>query len=256
MAEPQPNQTVKSFAVYSDTMADDSQSGYSEAEEELIEDFVRKHAERSRYLEGPPLIPSDPEDQLAAREALNKVAAISAGRINDLDIQIHTLKRLEMDIKRNSNAIINPGEKLPDGAKITADDLNKMLVAEDVVTFFALSGGVMERASIDLITEEVVDENRMSNRVREDIEDMTQYRREWLLYTTGVISSGEKGRIREAYQMRNDIVHNPEEITFLEVIDNIEEDVDFALDAIDILVKQLYGHGIEEGIHYFPDVEG
>jgi len=32
---------------------------------------------------------------------------------------------------------------------------------------------------------------------------MSQYEREWLLYVTGVITDGEKGKIRRVYDMRS-----------------------------------------------------
>lgn len=69
---------------------------------------------------------------------------------------------------------------------------------------------------------------------------MSQYEREWLLHVTGVITDGEKGKVRRIYDMRSSIVHpSDDKNDFLNEIE-MQSDVDRAFDAVNILHKKLY----------------
>jgi len=81
----------------------------------------------------------------------------------------------------------------------------------------------------------VIDENRVSNSVEERVERLPQTEREWWLFSTGVIDAGEKGKIREAYRLRNNIAHMKDSSGNLYSKSDVMTAVEDAEEAINIL---------------------
>jgi hypothetical protein len=102
-------------------------------------------------------------------------------------------------------------DELPENPKVTPEELNHFVRKDELEEFFTLAGQMVETLTIDLFLEDVVEPSRGSNSVRQGVEQMSQYEREWLLYVTGVITDGEKGKIRRVYDMRSSIVHHSDE---------------------------------------------
>lgn len=215
----------------------------TEQEQDLVFDYIRKAAERGRMLEGEPVSFSHPGDQVAIREAVGRIDAIATEDVDELTLKAYMLERLKRNIETNLGGIIYPGDEFPEDATVTRDDLNKLLVADDVVNFFTLAGSIIEQLSIHLIMERIV--ANPSNSIRDDVQNLRQTRREWLLFITGTLDGGEKDQVRQAYRLRNTLAHNPEGTSLLNEIDTVEEDIAKTMTALNTLHEKLHGDSFE-----------
>ncbi|SMP11981.1 hypothetical protein SAMN06265347_10415 [Halobellus salinus] len=130
---------------------------------------------------------------------------------------------------------------MPADPKITREDLKRLLIKDEATNYFLLVGGMIEQLSIDLIFEKVIREDRQSDSQRKQVKRMPQTEREEILYMTGIIDSGEKGKIGRAYGTRNDLAHNADDTAVTDVLNNVDSDIERAYDAVELLHKKLYG---------------
>lgn len=218
----------------------------SEQEIELLVDYIRKSAEGVGYIEGLSVMLSDRYDRMVVKEAIGEIEAISTENAENLTLQAYMFERLKENIVANLDGIAHPASEPSDEVIITREKLNKLLVADDVVQLFALTGSIIEQLSIELLLAEVVDPDRRSNTVREKVEqNMTQKHREWWLHKTGVLDDGEKGEVRRAYKLRSSLVHNPEGASLIDEIENVERDIERSTEAINLLHEKLFEDDFE-----------
>ena len=212
----------------------------SDAEQALVDDFVRKSAGKGDHLPEGPVKDNSDLDEKSVEEAFVQIQSV----ISDTDphaLRVLTLKRLKREIESKYGSIISPPKEMPADPKITREDLNRLLIKDEVTNYLLLVGGMIEELSIDLVHKEVIIEDRQSSSQRKRIEHMTQSEREELLYITGIIDSGEKSEIGRAYGMRNNLAHNANNTTVTNVLDDVNGDMTRAYNAVEILHKKLYG---------------
>lgn len=219
-------------------------------ESELIIDFVEWAGEFDRQILDRQTIDGD-EDTIGLAEAFEYLTPLISEEADEFDAQVFRLFRLRGEIQSGPVFDYKKEDELPENPKVTPEELNRFVKKDELEEFFTLAGQMIEKLTIDLVLEDVVEPSRRSNSVRKKVEQMSQYDREWLLYVTGVITDGDKGEIRRAYGMRSSIVHSSNgENDFLNEIE-IPSDVSRALDAVDILHEKL--HTISLG-HRFGDL--
>jgi hypothetical protein len=137
---------------------------------------------------------------------------------------------------------------LPDEATITPDQLHWLASRFELTAFYSHVGVLIEKLTVELMIEEIVDQERRSKRVRKRIEERSwQAERLWWLFVTGVLSSGEKGTIQETYARRNDLVHGSLSVDDMKDI-NFEKEINDAWEAVNLLHEKLYGIRMEHRI--------
>jgi len=128
-----------------------------------------------------------------------------------------------------------------DNTEITVEKLHWLSIRSKLISFYSQAGILLETFSSELILESVVDNDRRSNRVERDIKNKSQWEREWLLFVTGVIDSGEKDNIRTVYRKRNNLVHESTNYDGFSGDSGLESDLSHAWETVDILHEKLYG---------------
>ena len=222
----------------------------SQEETELIIDFIEWVGEFDRQVLDRQTIDGDSEE-IGLQQAFEFLVPLISEDASDFDAQMFRLFRLEREIRNGPAFKYEKEAELPEDAKITPDELNLFLKKDELKEIFTLTGQMIETLSIDLIMKEVIAESRRSNSVRQRVERMSQGDREWLLHATGVISDGDKGKIRRAYDLRNSIVHSSENTGELLRSLNIPSDIDRAKDAVNSLHEARYGMKLK---HRFSDL--
>lgn len=222
----------------------------SPEELELITDFVEWAGELDRQILDRQTIDGD-EDAIGVLQAFEYLAPLVSEEADEFDAQVFRLFRLRNEIPVGPVFEYEKADELPENPIVTPEELNRFIKKDELEEFVTLAGQMLETLTIELVIEEVVDPSRKSKSVKEKVERMSQYEREWLLYVTGVITDGEKGKIRRVYDMRNSIVHpSDDENDFLNEIE-IPSDLSRALDAINILHEELHGIALK---HRFGDL--
>lgn len=83
---------------------------------------------------------------------------------------------------------------------------------QDVLSLYALSVGVIEAFSADLLLQEIVDtKHRDSNEAKKFFENLPASKSAKMLMYTGIIDEGVHGEIQRVIDKRNDFVHQHEE---------------------------------------------
>jgi len=211
----------------------------SDAEQALVDDFVRKSVNQGERLPEGSVTFDDDLDRKTVQAAFEQIESLISNT-NPLTLRVLTLERLKREIESKYDSVIHPPEEMPADPKITREDLNRLLIKDEVTNYFLLVGGMIEQLSIDLICEKVISEDRQSENQRTRVEQMSQAEREQLLYMTSVIGDGERSEIRRAYNTRNDLAHNVTDRSVTDVLDNVESDIERAYDAVEILHMKLY----------------
>lgn len=222
----------------------------SQEESELIVDFVEWAGEFDRQILDRQTIDGD-KDTIGLAVAFEYLAPLVSEEADEFDAQVFRLFRLRTEIQSGPVFEYEKEDELPENPKVTPGELNRFVRKDELEEFFTLTGQMVENLTIDLFLEDVVESSRRSNSVRQRVERMSQHEREWLLYVTGVITDGEMGQIRRAYDMRSSIVHHSDdENDFLDEVE-IPSDVSRALDAVDTLHERLHGIAMK---HRFGDL--
>lgn len=222
----------------------------SSEESELIIDFVEWAGGFDRQILNRQTIDGD-EDAVGPAEAFEYLAPLISEEADEFDAQVFRLFRLRNEIQSGPSFEYEQEDELPENPKVTPEELRLFTKKDELEEFFTLAGQMVETLTIDLLLEEVVEQSRRSNSVKQRVERMSQHEREWLLYVTGVITDGEKGKIRRVYDMRSSIVHHSDDGSdFLDEVE-IPSDVNRALDAVDTLHERLHGIALK---HRFGDL--
>lgn len=160
--------------------------------------------------------------------------------------QVFRLNEMRNSLQQMAKAS-PPDVELPEEAEITPEKLHWLTIRSELTTYYSHAGVLMEDISTELIIDSIVDDERKSNRVRDDIENKSQWEREWLLFISGAIDSGEWDNIRETYKKRNNLVHDSvsaEQITD----EDIKPEIDQAWDSVNLLHQKQFGVGMEQRI--------
>jgi hypothetical protein len=136
---------------------------------------------------------------------------------------------------------------LPDGADVTPEKLHWIAIRSELTTYYSHAGVLIEDLSAELLFDSVVDEDRQSNRVKNDIENKSQWERGWLLFITGVIDSGEWDAVRDTYKRRSNFVHDSVDEEELANRD-VESEIIEAWESVNLLHEKLYGLEMEHRI--------
>lgn len=163
--------------------------------------------------------------------------------ISTIDRQIFRFNDMRKTLQRMATESPK-GVDLPEGAKITPEKLHWFTIRSELTTYYSQAGVLIENLTSDLILEEVVADERISNRVKDDVENKSQWEREWLLFVTGVLDSGEKETIRAAYRRRNSLVHDSIAQDEIEDID-VESEINQAWEAVNLPHEKLFGLEME-----------
>ena len=220
----------------------------SPEESEMIVDFVEWAGEFDRQVLERKTVEGD-QDKIGIEEAFEFLMPYISEEATEFDAQMIKLFRLQNEIKSGPAFEYEFEDELPSDSVVTPEELNAFLKREELREFFSITGQMIESLSVELVIEKVVDQSRESNSVRRRIERQSQEERDWLLHITGNISDGEKGEIRQTYNMRSSLVHDSENV-FVGDID-IPNDIDKGLKSVNILHEKL--HGIELK-HRFGDL--
>jgi hypothetical protein len=155
--------------------------------------------------------------------------------------EILRLRNMKQDLISNSESLQKKSERSI-SSELTHDDLYLMSLRSDLISYHTQVGTLIEDLTVQLVFEDVVDDDRQSKRIRNDIENKPQSEREWLLFATGIVDSGEKDMIRTAYRQRNRIVHDSDKNDIFENYD-LQSQISESWEAVNLLHKKL--HGIE-----------
>lgn len=166
--------------------------------------------------------------------------------ISTTDRQVFRLDEMRENLQQMVKSS-PPNVDLPKEAEITPKKLHRLAIRSELTTYYSHAGVLIEELSTELILDSIVDEDRRSNRVKNDVENESQYERGWLLFISGVINSGEWDNIRETYKKRNDLVHNS--VSGDQIIEeDIESEIHQAWDSVNLLHKKLFGIGMNQRI--------
>ncbi|CQH65310.1 uncharacterized protein HHUB_6097 (plasmid) [Halobacterium hubeiense] len=186
------------------------------------------------------------EDDESKSYTLNKMqqARIGMSELNDdgspsIRYQTKRFYSLKKEIENGPQTL---REKVPDGFSDEEifERMEAVLLRRPVNDLFLLVGSLIETLSIKAVLDNVIDENRVSNNVEEHVERLPQTEREWWLFSTGVIDAGEKGKIREAYRLRNNIAHMKDSSGNLYSKSDVMTAVEDAEEAINILHTSVW----------------
>jgi len=220
----------------------------SPEESAMIVDFVEWVGDFDRQILERQTVEGD-QDAIGIEEAFEFLMPHVSEDASEFDAKILKLLRLQKEIKSGPVFEYEYEDELPSNSTVTTEGLNALLKREELIEFFSIAGQMIESLSIELVMKEVVDSSKRSKSVRRRVERKSQKEREWLLHITGNISDGEKGEIRQTYDMRSSLVHDSENV-FVNNID-IPNDVNRGVKAVNILHESL--HGIELK-HRFGDL--
>lgn len=97
---------------------------------------------------------------------------------------------------------------------------------QDILSLYALSVGIIEAYSADLLLQEIVDiEHQDSNQAEEFfVEDLSASKSVKMLMYTGIINDGLHGELQRVISKRNDYVHQHKESLSIENYDNFLAD--------------------------------
>lgn len=220
----------------------------SSEESEMIVDFVEWAGKFDRQVLERKTVDGN-QDEIGIEKAFEFLMPHISEDADEFDAQMLKLFRLQNEIKSGPVFEYEHEDELPSDSVVTTDELNAFLKREELREFFSITGQMIESLSVELVIKKVVDQSRESNSVRRRVERQSQEEREWLLHITGNISDGEKGEIRQTYNLRSSLVHDSENV-FVGDID-IPDDIDKGLKSVNILHKKL--HGVELK-HRFGDL--
>ena len=116
----------------------------------------------------------------------------------------------------------------------------KLNLRQEMIVFYTLSSAVIEDLCIQLIIDELVPQERVSNSIQTHIEHKRQSEREQILYNFGVIGEGIKGEIRGVMKLRNNLLHNPGRRVYLETVEDIRTEISRSIRVLDRLHSMLY----------------
>lgn len=167
--------------------------------------------------------------------------------VSEIDRQVFRLDSMRRSLDRSANA--SPPERdMPENAIVTPEKLHQLSIRSELTSYYSQVGVLLEEFSTELILEEVVDDSRQSKRVRRDIENKSQWEREWLLFITGIIDSGQKDNLRSVYKKRNNLVHNSKNLETSKNSNELLGEVKQAWDTVDALHDILFGLKLEHRI--------
>jgi len=111
----------------------------------------------------------------------------------------------------------------------------------ELLEFYAVVHAHIERVSACMLYEDIADkENREAEPTLKFFqEDLTQAKREELLFRAGLIDSGLKGEISKVKSVRNKLVHEQQKRMFVNLDNKTKSDIDRAYDAVTKLNEGL-----------------
>ena len=225
-------------------MTDDSSTtDLTEKERELVSDYFSQTADNFR--------PSVTEVLTSGEVIKSKtgnfedVLQYISDSVSATEVQLFTLNRMKTEVLQKYDEFTPAVQDVPTDAQITPDEINRLIVRKDVTSYFQLIGSLIEKFSIELIMKEVIEENRQSESVRSEVENMSQSERMWWLYVTGTIDNGSKSELGRAYSKRNSLAHDLQTDNLLKEFQNIESDVKRAYNAVNDIYEMVYNITIE-----------
>lgn len=114
---------------------------------------------------------------------------------------------------------------------------------QDILSLYALSVGVIEAYTADLLIQEIVDEvHQESNQVKRYFEeDLSASKSVKMLFYTGKIGEGLHGELQRVIKMRNDYVHQHNESLSIEDYDDFLADAKRCVRSTNKLAIELDG---------------
>lgn len=222
-------------------------NGLSETELELLRDYLSNTHEGHRDSVARVLTTEEMGTENPFGAGLPDVLHYIEDSITTTDREVLRLDDMRRSLKQSAASPL-PDVDLPDDAEITPEMLHWLSIHSELTSYYSQVGALIEEFSTDLIMDEVVDDDRQSNRVNRDIENKSQYERGWLLFITGVIDSGEWDEIRTTYQRRNDLVHGSVAEIREDNDHDVESDIIDAWESVNLLHEKLYGLKMEHRI--------
>lgn len=133
-----------------------------------------------------------------------------------------TLDRLKEEIivnykSVNESGIVNDDFEMDQGTiSADADDLLdgflRATVLDKYMVYLSLASGLIEKLSIDLFEDELIDEEFLGKNKTDTLleREMNQEMREQFLLRTGIIGQDLQGKMTRVRRLRNNAVHNDE----------------------------------------------
>lgn len=212
----------------------------SEAECELVEDFLEKSTGVDEGATEDSFVMGDEVSLASVDEAYHRLMILISNNFDRIALRTMTLDRLEGVIQSKADSIDHPSEEMPTDPTVTRENLNIMLIRDEVIIYFLIAGAMIEQFTIELVLEEVAAEDRQSENHRSRVEQMSEREREDLLHMAGILDDGEKGKVRRAYKIRNDLAHSHDPAIITEM-GNVESNIDRTREALDTLHEKIHG---------------
>ncbi|WP_336024775.1 hypothetical protein [Halobellus salinisoli] len=215
-------------------------NGLSSRELELLKDFITQTHDSELDSVATVLTTQESTFEGSFGSGLPDLLYYLSDTVSNTDRQVMRLNEMRKNIQEIVEGSL-PERDLPEDAKISSKELHWLAINSELISFYSQVGVLIEEFSTELILNDVVDSNRRSNRVERDIANKSQSQREWLLFVTGVIDSGEKDQLRDTYRKRNKLVHNADVTEIIEDVDEINSEISSAWDTVNYLHRKLYG---------------
>lgn len=225
-------------------MADDSSTrDLSEKERELLSDYFSQTTDKFR----PSVTEVLTKGEVIKSKTGNFEDALQyvSDSVSATEVQLFTLNRMKTEVLQKYDEFTPAVQDVPTDAQITPEEINRLIVRRDVSFYFQLVGSLIEKFSIELIMKEVIEEDRQSESVRSEIENMSQSERMWWLYVTGAIDNGSKSELGRAYSKRNSLAHDLQTDNLLREFQDIESDIKRAYNAVNGIHERVYDITIE-----------
>lgn len=226
-------------------MDDSELNKLTEPELELLAEFLNSTQDRDLQTVASVLTTPEFGSNNTFGAGLSDVLHYISTSITNIDRQVMRFD----EMRRGLQQILSqtpPDKELPENAKLTPEELQGVAIKSELTSFYSQAGILIEEFSTELIFEEIVDDERRSNRVKTDLENQSQYEREWLLWVTGILNNEDKDNLRDTYRKRNELVHGGQldSMIFEEIADEISQ----AWAAVNILHEKTYGLEMEHRI--------
>lgn len=219
----------------------------SESELKLLAQFLSSTRDDDMETIAQVLTTPDSEFSSSFGAGLADVLAQLSESVSATDREVIRLDDMRRSLQRLT--LNSDGEdNLPVDAKINPKKLHQLSIQSELTSYYSQVGLLLEEFSTELVLSEVVDEDRRSKNIERAVKNKSQGEREWLLFATGVIDSGEKSNLRDTYRVRNNLVHESSYESLLNDESEFESEIIEAWNTVNLLHEKRFGLKMEHRI--------
>lgn len=206
------------------------------------------HALRTHLLLGGHVHDGEVPSKMGATFALMSLSASILEELDEIDEQAGEMYD---DLKEQTNFEELPSEEKEETAAEIAEQVELFRRSSrasklfyEVIVFYMIAGSLIERYTIDLLYQELINEEYVGDSDAETwVEDrMNQKRRESVLKLTGTTTedlTSQMGRVRKT---RNELAHNLEEQLLLDRFDDMSGEIKATVGTLNRLHERVNGY--------------